>query len=163
MTNSAKSLIINDVDNKKAKKLISAFKEYELIKLNKHSNIFKIKDLLAKYSIKSHIFYKYYNRYIKNKNINNLIPQKRGPKINHKKIPQTVVELIIKERKKGLNKYKIKALLDSNCDISSPSISFIYNIYRKAGLGSLSQVRRDRNFLARKQKFFNKNSDYAKI
>lgn len=158
MTNSAKSPIIDDVDNKKAKKLIAAFKEYQLIKLNKHKNIFKIKDLFVKYGIKKHIFYKYYNRYIKNKNIHNLIPQKRGPKINHKKIPQKVVELIIKERKKGLNKYKIKAFLDNNCDISSPSISFIYNIYRKAGLGCLSQVRRNRNFLDRKQKFFNKDS-----
>ena len=122
-----------------ARRMISCINEYRLIK-EKKSKVFKTVKEFCKYHNFSHQnFMKILHRYEQNPSIESLIPQKRGPKYQTRRVDLSIERLIIVLRKKGNNRYEIKEILKRKNIPIAPSYTTIYNICKKYGLNKLKK------------------------
>ena len=123
-----------------ARRMMSCIEEYEAIK-RKESKYFKtVKEFCEHNKFSHQNFMKIYHRYIKNPCEYSLLPQKRGPKYQTRRIDLKIEEEIIRLRKQGNSRYEIREILKKNVLNVEPSASTIYNICRRHGLNRLRKT-----------------------
>src|SRR4051794_5802103 len=78
-------------------------------------------------------FRKYYNRYLRSGCEADLLPARRGPKWKTRRMPAAIEAEVIKQRRLGLNRYEIYAVL---CErrAAAPPPSAIYRAFVRHGL-----------------------------
>jgi hypothetical protein len=108
--------------------------EYELIKQKKHPHFKYVKDFCAFNQICKANFHKFYRRFTSSNNVEDLLPQARGPKYNSRRLDFQIESAIIELRKRGNNKYEIYEILKKQFGDISPKPSTIYNILVKNNL-----------------------------
>jgi transposase InsO family protein len=124
--------------NKSTKLIITSkwkriLEEYEKVK-NKSSNLFtQVKEICEAYNVSRKDIQKYYNRWIQSrKNIESLIPRKRGPRAGTTKLLSKKEERIIIKIKRKLetNEHELFHLLKGKFNIH-PSVSTIYRTFKR--------------------------------
>ena len=113
-------------------------KEYELVKSGEHPQFRFAAEFYAHHAIPRQTFAKYYNRYKQSGDVIDLFPKKRGPRWKSRRLPY-IDNKIIEQRKLGLSRYEIHAVLSPGLKAHLPSPSTIYRICRKYGLGRLNE------------------------
>ena len=84
-------------------------------------------------------FHKYYHRYQQDGTDASLLPQKRGPRWKTRRTQSFIEELVLEQRRKGINRYEIYAILRPVLQEQTPAPSTIYAISRRHGLNRLNQ------------------------
>lgn len=105
--------------------------EYEEVKAGRSTVFRRVGDFYRHHGTCSQTFRKYYNRYLQGGD-EGLIPQRRGPKWRTRRMPADLEERVIEQRKLGLNRYEIHAVLREKGQIISHSA--IYRALVRAGL-----------------------------
>jgi len=108
-------------------------REYELIKQNKSPNFINLRTLCNTFKVNRKDIYKYYNRWVDSgKDMNALLPLKRGPKPGTLKILTKDEErTIIKIRRKfNANEFEIFYLIGGHFKVH-PSVSTIYRTFKR--------------------------------
>ncbi|WP_157956347.1 integrase core domain-containing protein [Wolbachia endosymbiont of Folsomia candida] len=113
-------------------------KEYEQTKAKKHPFYRFVGDFYHANGINRQTFCKYYNRYRNSGLEKEFLPRKRGPRWESRRTDIEIEKAVIEERKKGINKYEICAILAKKLGNKTPSPSGIYNIIKRAGMNKLS-------------------------
>lgn len=113
-------------------------KEYEDTKAGKHPRYRFVNDFYKHNNVSRQTFCKYYNRHLEQGTEEAFIPQKRGPRWKSRRPDIDVESAVIRERKKGLNKYEICLVLKDELKEKTPSASGVYNICKRAGLNKLN-------------------------
>lgn len=111
--------------------------EYELTKSKKHHRFKFVTDFYNAHGINRQTFCKYYNRFINSGMEEDLLPRKRGPAWKSRRPDAVIEEAVLDERKKGLNKYEICAVLEPVFKSKTPSPSGVYNILKRHGVNRL--------------------------
>jgi hypothetical protein len=111
--------------------------EYEAVKSKSHPVYQKVKDFYAAHGVCHQTFSKYYNRYKLSGNANSLLPEKRGPKYESRRIDISIENRIIEIRRKGLNKYEIHDIMKGEIGDKAPSTSCIYKVFKRNGMNKL--------------------------
>lgn len=113
--------------------------EYELVKSKKHPRFKFAKDFYEFHHTCPQSFLKYYNRYLQSdKNPNDLLPQKRGPRYKLRRIDLNIQTKIGKWRDLGNNRYEIVSLLSPEFGVKTPSASGVYNVLKRLGKNKLN-------------------------
>ncbi len=112
-------------------------REYEITKAKKHPNFRFVSDFYKFHGISRQTFCKYYGRYRNSGDEADLLPQKRGPRWQARRIDASVEAEIIVQRELGLNKYEIHAVLASRVKGDLPSLSGIYNVFKRNDMNRL--------------------------
>lgn len=112
--------------------------EYELVKAKKHPTFRFVKDFHAAHGTDRRSFLKYYNRYKRSGDKNQLLPGKRGPKWKTRRTIPFIEQKVVQLREKGNNRYEIHSILLPVLKQKTPSPSTIYNICRRKSLNRLS-------------------------
>ena len=118
-------------------------RNYQRIRARKHPTYRFVEELFKTHGIPRQTFYKYYGRYRQSADPAHLLPQKRVPKWHTRRPDAIIQEAVIAERKKGLNRYEIYALLLPIFGDKTPSFSGIYNILRYHNMNRLSQPQKE--------------------
>ena len=84
-------------------------------------------------------FAKYYNRYRQTGADEALLPLKRGPKWKSRRTLPFIEERVLEQRRKGINRYEIYAILKPTLRSHTPSPSTIYAITKRHGLNRLTK------------------------
>ena len=84
-------------------------------------------------------FAKYYNRYRQTCADEALLPLKRGPKWKSRRTLPFIEEKVLEQRRKGINRYEIYAILKPTLLSHTPSPSTIYAITKRHGLNRLTK------------------------
>ena len=134
----------NTVDQTLKKNYIQVYqyliKEYEEVKRGEHKHYKLAKDFYKAKQTCAQVFLKYYNRYkLSGGNAEAFLPGKRGPKYQTRRTDGRIELLVIEERKKGLNRYEIHAILREQLSTGVPSPSCIYQIMRRYGMNRLKE------------------------
>jgi len=112
-------------------------KDYERVKNKEHPRFHLVKDFYAFHDTDARSFLKYYNRFKQSGKIEDLLPQKRGPKWKTRR-PLPYIEQKVRElRERGMNRYEIVHVLKPKLGTSAPSPSGVYNIIKRQGLNRL--------------------------
>lgn len=111
--------------------------QYEQTKSKKHPHFRFVNDFYKHYKTNRQTFLKYYNRFKKNHEDVELLPQKRGPKWKSRRPLAFIEQKVIEERLKGNNRYEIHEILKSKLKKHTPKPSGIYNILRRENLNRL--------------------------
>lgn len=119
-------------------KYIFLIKEYEEVKEKKHPVYKKVKDFYEAHGTCRQTFLKYYGRYKQERNPDNLLPQKRGPRYKTRRTDAEIENLVLEERQKGCNKYEINQILQGKLQEKVPSTGTIYNICKRFGMNKLT-------------------------
>jgi len=114
-------------------------REYEEVKKKKHPKFRFVTDFYKHHCTNRQTFIKYYNRFKSHGNNYSLLPQKRGPKWQSRRPLPFIEQQVIKERKKGINRYEIYEILKNKLKKYTPSPSGIYNICRRYGYNRLNK------------------------
>ncbi|MCP4355106.1 MAG: transposase family protein [Proteobacteria bacterium] len=140
---SHKSKIFNSKDSTIQRNNIkfwaNIIKEYELVKAKKSTQFKFAEELYKFYGIKRQNFFKYYNRFKQNHDFDQLLPQKRGPKVKSRKFMFFVQDHVIKLREVGLNYYEISKICKERYKKYAPSRSSVYNILKDHNLNRLNE------------------------
>lgn len=120
--------------------------EYEAVKAGRSSRFASVGAFYRQHGTCSQTFRKYYNRYLHSGSEEDLLPRRRGPKWKARRLPSEVAALVIEQRRLGLNRYEIYAVLRERHGVA-PSLSTIYRLCRDHGLN-----RRDRPMLEAKRR-----------
>lgn len=123
-----------------AEKFCFLIKDYELIKSKKHPNFKFVKDFYKTHNIRAKSFLKYYNRFKKSGNKEDLFPGKRGPKYKTRRPLPFIENKVIELREKGNNRYEIYNILKPKLKQFTPSPSGVYNIIKRHNLNRLNPV-----------------------
>ena len=115
-------------------------KEYEQVKQKAHPIYRKVKDFYQANDTCAKSFLKYYNRYKQSGSVNDLKPQKRGPKWKTRRPTAFIENKVIELRKKGNNKYEVVNILKPTLNKFTPSPSGVYNIFKRHRLNRLTPV-----------------------
>ena len=118
---------------------LSHKKEYELIKAKRHPRFRFAQDFYKYHGTSRQTFAKYYNRYLQSNSPEALLPDKRGPKWKSRKTLPYIEQKVLEQRRKGINRYEIYAILKPILKGNTPSPSTIYAISRRYGLNRLSR------------------------
>lgn len=113
-------------------------KEYELVKSKKHPIYRFVKDFHSANGTDRRSFLKYYNRFKLSGNVDDLLPQKRGPKYKSRRPIPFIEQKVIALREQGNNKYEISCILKPKLKQFTPSPSGVYNITKRYGLNRLT-------------------------
>ncbi|MBK5950106.1 hypothetical protein CCR93_11635 [Rhodobium orientis] len=114
-------------------------REYEEVKAGRSSAFATVGAFYRHHGTCSQTFRKYYNRYLQEGGADAaLMPCRRGPKWKGRRLPAEVVELALAERRRGLNRYEICAVLAER-KLPVPSPSTIYRLCRDHGLNRRSK------------------------
>ena len=132
---------INSQDLTLAKNYLQKYrfliKEYQLVKQKKHPQYRFAKDFYQAHDTDRRSFLKYYNRYKQSGKVNDLLPQKRGPKYKSRRPLAFIENKVIDLRIKGNNRYEITHILKPSLKKFTPSPSGVYNILKRHGLNRL--------------------------
>lgn len=113
--------------------------DYCLVKANKHPKFKLLKDFYTFHHTCSQNFLKYYNRYLQSGgDLNQLLPQKRGPRYKSRRIDLKIEESIGLWRDKGNNRYEIVSILSPTYGTKTPSASGVYNVLKRLGKNKLN-------------------------
>lgn len=127
MTKSIKSALTS--------KWLLVVQEYELVKQKKSKNFKKVEEICQAFKVHRKDIRKYYERWIKSgKNIEALLPQKRGPKPGMLKILSKEEERVIIaiHRRLQANEFEIYHLIKDNLHFKvHPSVSTIYRTFKR--------------------------------
>lgn len=113
-------------------------KEYERVKAKKHPQFRFLQDFYAYHGTNRQTFAKYYNRYRQLNTSEALLPRKRGPKWKSRRTLPYIEQKVLEQRRKGINRYEIYAILKPVLKEHTPSPSTIYAISRRHGLNRLT-------------------------
>jgi hypothetical protein len=113
-------------------------KEYELVKQKKHPEFTFVKDFYLHHHTCAQSFLKYYGRYNQNKDIQAVLPQKRGPRYRTRRPLPFIEEKVKALREKGNNRYEIVDILKVSLKKHTPSPSGVYNICKRMGINRLT-------------------------
>ena len=113
--------------------------EYELVKSKSHPTYRFVKDFYKAHDTDRRSFLKYYNRFKRSGNAQDLLPQKRGPKWKSRRPLAFIEEKVLALREKGNNRYEIVSILKPHLKKFTPSPSGVYNILRRHGKNRLSE------------------------
>lgn len=111
--------------------------EYELVKKKEHPSYRYVKDFYNAHNIDRRHFIKFYNRFKLSGNVDDLLPQKRGPKYKTRRIAGFIEEKIIKLRMTGRNKYEIVNSLKPLLKQKTPSPSGVYKVLKRHKINRL--------------------------
>ena len=113
--------------------------EYELVKARKHPRFRFAQDLYTFHGTNCQTFAKYYNRFLLHRYESTLLPRKRGPKWKSRRTIPLIEEKVLNERRNGINRYEIYAILKPILKDKTPAPSTIYAIIRRHGLNRLTK------------------------
>lgn len=114
--------------------------EYELVKAKEHPKFRFAKDFYAAHGTCAQTFLKYYNRYrTSGGQDKTLLPGKRGPKYTSRRCGAEIEQMVLKERKKGCNRYEIHSILKPKLKDNTPAPTTIYEIMKRHGMNKLSK------------------------
>ena len=113
--------------------------EYELVKAKKHPQFRFVQDFYNFHDTSRQTFAKYYNRYLLSGDDEALLPQKRGPKWKSRRTLPFIENKVLEQRRKGINRYEIYAILKPTLKEHTPAPSTIYAISRRNGLNRVSK------------------------
>ncbi len=115
--------------------------EYELVKSKLHPKILRLGEFYKQYKLCSKTFRKYYKRFRENgRNLESLMPQKRGPKYRTRRTPKDIEDKIIELRNLGNNRYEIyKIMEEDNSILKPPSPSTIYLIFKRYNVNKVTK------------------------
>lgn len=113
--------------------------EFELVKAKQHPHFRFLEDFYRFHGTNRQTFYKYYHRFQHSGTDQSLLPQKRGPKWKSRRTLPFIEEKVLEQRRKGINRYEICAILQPVLKEHTPAPSTIYAISRRHGLNRLSQ------------------------
>ena len=112
--------------------------EYEQVKAGLHPEFKKVGEFYKAKKIQRQNFSKYYNRYLQsNRDVNALLPQKRGPKWKSRRTSSETETLVLFHRENGTNRYEIYKLLEKELGQATPKPSTIYQIMKRHGVNRL--------------------------
>ncbi len=112
--------------------------EYELVKAKKHTKYRFVGEFYKAHNTNRQTFIKYYNRFKRNRNLEELLPRKRGPKWKTGKPIKFIEEQVLELRRHGINRYEIHEILKPKLKKFTPSPSGIYNICKRNSLNKLT-------------------------
>ena len=113
-------------------------KEYELVKAKQHPQFRFLQDFYAFHGTNRQTFAKYYNRFRQAGSADALLPRKRGPKWKSRRTLPYIEQKVLEQRRKGINRYEIYAILKPVLKAHTPSPSTIYAISKRYGLNRLT-------------------------
>jgi transposase InsO family protein len=113
--------------------------EYESVKAGRSEAFRTVGAFYRHHGTCSQTFRKYYNRYRQSGSPEELLPRRRGPKWRDRREPQGIDAEILAQRRKGLNRYEILAVL-KQLFAKPPSPSTIYRRLRQHGLNRKSRA-----------------------
>ena len=113
--------------------------EYELVKAKRHSKFRFVQDFYNFHGTSRQTFAKYYNRYRQSVADQALLPQKRGPRWKSRRTLPFIEHKVLEQRRKGINRYEIYAILKPVLKEHTPAPSTIYSICRRHGLNRLTK------------------------
>lgn len=113
--------------------------EYESVKAGRSEAFRTVGAFYRHHGTCSQTFRKYYNRYRQSGSPEDLLPRRRGPKWQDRRDPQGIDAQILAQRRKGLNRYEILAVL-KQLVAKPPSLSTIYRRLRQHGLNRKSKA-----------------------
>ena len=114
-------------------------KEYELVKAGKHPHFQFLEDFHRFHGTNRQTFHKYLHRYRQTGEEVALLPSKRGPRWKSRRTLPYIEQKVLAERRKGINRYEIYAILKPILEQHTPAPSTIYAICRRHGMNRLSQ------------------------
>lgn len=133
---------VNSEDKTLKKNYIQVYQylieEYEQVKRGEHPRYRKVGEFYEAHGTCRQTFLKYYGRYKQDRDINKLLPGKRGPKYKTRRFNQEIEELALTARERGCNKYEIHSILQAQIGYKAPSPSGIYNILLRHGKNKLN-------------------------
>lgn len=112
-------------------------KEYELIKRGEHPTFRFVQEFYKHHDTDRRSFLKYYNRFKQSGREEDLIPRKRGPKWQTRRVLPYIENKVLELRELGMNRYEIAHCLRPKLKKHTPSPSGIYNILKRAGVSRL--------------------------
>lgn len=118
-------------------------KEYEQVKNKSHPVYAKAKDFYKAHDTCAKSFLKYYNRYKQSGADVDLLPQKRGPRYKTRRPLAFIEHKVVGLREKGNNKYEIYNILKPTLKQFTPSVSGIYNIFKRENLHRLNPIMKE--------------------
>jgi transposase InsO family protein len=118
---------------------VSSQAEYELVKAKKHHCFRFLSDFYSYHGTSRQTFAKYYNRYLQSGLEKDLIPRKRGPKWKSRRTLGFIEQKVLEQRRLGINRYEIHAILNETLKSHTPAPSTIYKICRRHGLNRLKE------------------------
>jgi len=127
------------LENNYIRKWRHMIKEYELVKAKKHHRFRFVSDFYSHHGTNRQTFAKYYNRYLQSGLYKDLLPRKRGPKWKSRRTIPFIEQKVIEQRKLGINRYEIHAILSLELKAHTPSPSTIYNICRRHGMNRMHE------------------------
>ncbi len=113
--------------------------EYELVKAKKHPSFRFASDFYSYHGTNRQTFAKYYNRYLQSGIDKDLLPRKRGPKWKSRRTLGFIEQKVLEQRRLGINRYEIHAILSETLKSHTPSPTTIYRICRRYGLSRLKE------------------------
>ena len=105
--------------------------EYELVKKRRHPEFRYVKDFYKAHDTCSKSFLKYYNRFKQSGKLEDLLPQKRGPKYKTRRPLPFIENKVVTLRHRGNNRYEIHSILKPSLKRHTPSPSGVYNICKR--------------------------------
>lgn len=114
-------------------------REYEIVKAKEHPRFRFVSDFYTHHGTNRQTFAKYYNRYLQSGLDKDLLPGKRGPKWKSRRTIPFIEQKVVEQRKLGINRYEIHAILQEKLKAHTPSVSTIYNICRRHGMNRLQE------------------------
>lgn len=113
--------------------------EYEQVKRKEHA-VFKLaKEFYAAHDTDPRSFLKYYNRFKRSGNDQDLLPAKRGPKYHTRRPSSEDEQQVLEIRLRGCNKFEIVDQLKRKSNTFTPSPSGVYNILKRHQKNRLTQ------------------------
>jgi hypothetical protein len=113
-------------------------KEYELVKLGKHSKFRFAKEFYQAHDTDPRNFLRYYNRFKQSGKEIDLLPGKRGPKYRTRRPIRFIENKVLEQRELGNSKFEIADVLKQKLGKFTPSASGIYNILKRYGKNRLT-------------------------
>ena len=113
--------------------------EYELVKRGRHPKFRFVQDFYTFHGTDRQTFAKYYQRYQRDGGDGSLVPRKRGPRWKSRRTPEEVEALVVEQRRKGINRYEIYAILRPVLGERAPAPSTIYAICQRHGLNRMTK------------------------
>ena len=112
--------------------------EFELVKAGEHPKFRFREDFYRFHGTNRQTFYKYYHRFLQDGNDQALLPRKRGPRWKSRRTLGFIEQLVLEQRRKGINRYEIYAILKPVLKDHTPAPSTIYAISQRHRLNRLS-------------------------
>ena len=113
--------------------------EYELVKSKKHYRFRFVSDFYAHHGTSRQTFAKYYNRYRQSNLNKDLLPRKRGSKWKSRRTLTFIEQKVLEQRRLGINRYEIHAILKPLLKAHTPKPSTIYKICKRHGMNRLKE------------------------